>query len=361
MSWMPDSQHLLISTQADASAFPHIAIASLSSGAIYPLTTGTAYEAQGYPSPDGKSILYTQGNGQMDVISVSLADGATTTLISTGRYEMDASWSAAQAKLVWSTNRSGSFQLWMRSPDGSERPVITEADFPDGGAFGSPSLSPDGERLIFSRHRRLWISSLSGGSPVRLTSVEPEAEFAGAWSPDGSRFAYLQQQGGKTSVMVTKTTGNAAPVLLKEDVVIALPDWSPRSDWITYRDAKGWNLISPDGKQSKFLGNIKTLNLAFSKEGKLLYGIETGSIEADLRATLFSLDPATLQRKTIKELGKDFIPANVANSRFSLAPDGKSFVYTVWKHRTDLWMLTGYRQPGLWNQIKDAFHLGKPN
>ena len=33
----------------------------------------------------------------------------------------------------------------------------------------------------------------------------------------------------------------------------------------------------------------------------------------------------------------------------------------VAKVRNDLWMLTGYRQPGLWNQIKDAFHFGKPN
>jgi len=27
------------------------------------------------------------------------------------------------------------------------------------------------------------------------------------------------------------------------------------------------------------------------------------------------------------------------------------------KKREDLWMLQGYRQPGLWNQIKDAFHF----
>jgi hypothetical protein len=29
-------------------------------------------------------------------------------------------------------------------------------------------------------------------------------------------------------------------------------------------------------------------------------------------------------------------------------------VFSVSKRRYDLWMLTGYRQPGLWNQIKDA-------
>jgi hypothetical protein len=75
------------------------------------------------------------------------------------------------------------------------------------------------------------------------------------------------------------------------------------------------------------------------------------------RATLFSLDPLSLKLTPIKELGKDFIPAAPYGNSFSLAPDGKSFVYSTAKSRTDLWMLTGYRQPGLWNQIKDALHF----
>jgi Tol biopolymer transport system component len=364
VSWMPDSKHLLISRQVDDNAPFHLAITNISSGALYPLTTGTtnegkiygaSYEGQAVASPDGKSILYTQRNGQEDVISVSLVDGATTTLISSGHFEGMPAWSAAQAKLVWVTNRSGSPQLWMRMPDGSERPVLTSADFPEAGLPAMPSLSPDGERLIYDGNRAdgailLWIFSLLGGHPVRLTDVQSGGEYAGSWSPDGSHFTYLQAQGGKTSLMVTKTTGNATTVLLRDNVVFASPDWSPTGDWITYRDEKGWNLISPDGKRSKFLGKIRSNALAFSKDGKLLYGLENGMD----RSTLFSLDPASLKQTAIKELGKDFIPAR-DTVRFSLAPDGKSFVYSVDKDRRDLWMLTGYRLPGLWNQIKDAF------
>ncbi len=369
LSWMPDSRYLLVSIPAEANAPGHLAIANISSGVISPLTTGTADEDEAMASPDGKNILYTQLNDQEDVISVSLVDGTTTTLVSTGHTEAVAAWSATQAKLVWATNRNGPFQIWMRTPDGSERPVVTAADFPEGGATGlaSPSLSPDGERLIYDRTGadsvlRLWISSLSGGAPVRLTNVEPGGEFGSTWSPDGSRFVYLQAQGGKTSVMITKTSGNAAPVLLKEGVLFCLPAWSPTGDWISYRDQKGWSLISPDGKRSKFLAKIQSDYLAFSRDGKLLYGIQMGETEADRdRATLFSLDPVSLKQTTIKELGKDFIPARDFTVRFGLNPDGKSFVYSVDRGRTELWMLQGYRQPGLWNQIKDAFHFSKPN
>jgi hypothetical protein len=44
---------------------------------------------------------------------------------------------------------------------------------------------------------------------------------------------------------------------------------------------------------------------------------------------------------------------------FSVAPDGKSLLCTVEKNRNDLWLLQGYRQPGLWNRIKDALHLNR--
>jgi len=44
---------------------------------------------------------------------------------------------------------------------------------------------------------------------------------------------------------------------------------------------------------------------------------------------------------------------------FSVAPDGKSLLCTVEKNRNDLWLLQGYRPPGLWNRIKDALHLNR--
>jgi hypothetical protein len=194
--------------------------------------------------------------------------------------------------------------------------------------------------------------------PVLLANSDHTLEVGGSWSPDGSRFVYVAYEGGKTSLMMVKTSGGATPLkLIDKGKRYDLPDWSSTGDWITYNDDKGWNLISPDGKRTKFLGKIQADYLAFSKDGKVLYGIQTGETEADQdRVTLFSLDPATLEQKVIKNLGGDFAPSSKFNPgvRFSLSPDGKSFVYTTAKYRNDLWMLQGYCQPGLWNQIKRA-------
>jgi hypothetical protein len=60
------------------------------------------------------------------------------------------------------------------------------------------------------------------------------------------------------------------------------------------------------------------------------------------------MNPVTLRQNVIKELGKDLRPVSGFNPgiRFSLAPDGKSMVYSTVKQRSDLWMLQGYSQPG---------------
>ena len=364
---MPDG-HIVVSFETDL-LVRHLAILNVDSEGFVQLSSGTSSETDPVASPDGQRIVYTEDNRRGDIVSVSLSDGSTQDLVSTGAIEYAPSWAAAQAKLVWATERSGIQGIWVRMPDGSERPASSLADWPKGStALWYPSLSPDGSRVATSAFVGdtlwVWIASLAGGSPIRLTNQGEGVEYSGAWSPDGSRFAYLLNSNNKPSLMVVKTSGNAAPIMLKRDVGFYLPDWSPAGDWITYRDAKGWGMISPDGKSTKFLGNIESPSLVFSRDGRLLYGIQTAESEADLgRATLFSLDPVTLKRTVIRELGKDFIPSTQDNphNRFSLAPDGKSVAYGVLKEQHNLWMLTGYRQPGLWNRIKDAFHLGKPN
>ncbi len=367
-SWLPDNRHIVISLVTDENAPSHLWIADTASNELTPLTTGPSRELFPLVSPDGESILYDQDASHYDVVSVFVEDGTAKTLISSGHIDVMAAWSANRAKLAWVTDRSGPGEIWVHSPDGSDRPVVTAADFPAGTNewFANPSLSPDGDRVIYSRWDRaggsyLWISSLSGGAPVRLTSVDTGSERGGSWSPDGDRFVYLQVQAGKTSLMMVKTSGNAAPVVLREGVNEgSLPDWSPAGDWITFNDDKGWNLISPDGKTSKSLGKIGTRYLAFSKSGKLLYGMQWNQTEDQISHTmLFSLDPVTHKQTVIKELSMDLWPESpsIAGVRFSVAPDGKSFVYSTADNRKDLWMLTGYRQPGWLGRVSDALHL----
>jgi eukaryotic-like serine/threonine-protein kinase len=365
--WMPDSRHIVVSQDLPA----HLWMVDTETASMTRLTGGTEMQVHPLVAPDGKSVIYAQYVPRLSVVSVSVLDGTTRTVVETGREESMPSWSAKTGKLVWVSNRNGPYEIWVRETDGSERPIVTGADFPPGTtlAFMGPAISPDGERVIYQRAdasevSRLWISSLSGGPPLRLTNVEPDDESSGSWSPDGGRFAYFQEKGAKKALMTVKASGNATPEVLNDsDPDNEIPDWSPMGDWISFKDCKGgFHLISPDGQTSKALGKIgnETNFLAFSKDGKLLYGLhwgEPGPGPDVKRGILFSLDPVTLKQKVIKDLGPSFAPDSnmLPGIRFSFAPDGQSFVYTINQTQTDWWILQGLPQPGWRERLRGLF------
>ncbi len=227
----------------------------------------------------------------------------------------------------------------------------------------TPSLSPGADRLAFTRIDRdenhaIWIASLSGGSPVRLTNATEEGEFGGAWSPDGSRLVYLLYRNGRTSLMVVKSSGEAAPVVISENVGISgLPQWSPDGQSISFFDqpnvnADGnWVLISPDGKTQRNVGEPQAVALTFSSDSQHLYGIRRDKDHH----YLFSLEIATRQEKIIGDIGKDFAPGSYLNPgiRLSLSPDGTHVLYPALRFTSSLWMLEGFDPPGWAMELRE--------
>jgi len=355
-SWMSDNRHVVMAFSETSSDNVHLWIADTESEESYQITGGVGAQSTVAISPDGRQIVYSEQKRDLDITTVSLIDGKSKKLIATDVFERMAAWSAKADKLGYVTDRNGPMEIWMRSGDGSDHPLVTQKDFPGSPTrfFMNPVLSPDGKRAIFTRGseegtNRSWIMSLSGGAPERLNDWANYSEYAGTWSPDGRRFVELVFPGSNASLAIIKVGSRDKPVILRDDVYESLPDWSPTGEWLTFQDKSGWNLISADGKTVKALGEIATGYLAFSKDGKLLYGIR----EEHDKTTLFSLDIGTLKVTDIHELGRDLAPTSdfFPSIRFSLTPDGKSITYTTGVNKSNLWILEGFRQPGLLSRL----------
>jgi Tol biopolymer transport system component len=345
-SWMPDSRHIVLSYQPVNGAPAQLWLADTATGERLALTSGTTARNSAAVSPDGRKIVFSEPAGNYHVVSVDLEHATVHRLLATEISESMPAWAAKREFLAYVTFRNGPMEIWLHGPDGTERPLVTARDFPPDTTqwFIAPALSPEGDRVIYERtdrqgHSQLWMSAVSGGAPVPVTNVVA-VEVAGSWSPDGAWFAYLAFRNGKQDLLKVKTTGQATPILVKSGVASDIPSWSPAGDSVLC----GNELLSPDGAVVRSLGDNHTPNYVFSQDGKLLYGLR-GEGAGEL---LFSVDVATGAQKVIGDVGKDFAPKNDFHPgiRFSLAPDGKSFVYAAGRIKSNLWLMEGWTTGG---------------
>ncbi len=103
-------------------------------------------------------------------------------------------------------------------------------------------LSPDGERVAFittiSGYPELWVVSAAGGWPDQLTfdrRVSPFGEVA--WSPDGSRIAYMADRDGDESFEIHAVPASGG----EPEVLVAHPG---RRTYLGRWHPSGWILIS---------------------------------------------------------------------------------------------------------------------
>ena len=70
--------------------------------------------------------------------------------------------------------------------------------------------------------------------------------------------------------------------------------------------------------------------------------------------TLFSIAIATLKLTDIRELENDLAPGDIGapTIRFSVTPDGKAITYSTKTKESNLWVLEGFRPPGLQSRLR---------
>ena len=254
-------------------------------------------------------------------------------------------WALNEPALAYVSNRNGGEEIWFRRSGMPERPIVSHRDFADDSTlcFMTPALSPGGGTCGLhprrDRHDRAPVDQRGGRRvAIRATSdTDAVAEFGGTWSPDGAWLAYFAARERTYDLKKVRTTGEAAPVLIKAGLERStpLPAWSPTGEWI----ACGTRLISPDGKIERSLSPFRSPHYVFSRDGKLLYGMRSENGEN----ALFSLDVARWCRTL--DRSEPRLPASAAVNpviRFSLAPDGRSLVYSGGNVRVSLWLLEGF-------------------
>jgi Tol biopolymer transport system component len=108
--------------------------------------------------------------------------------------------------------------------------------------YNTPVFSPDAKRLVVGKVdlekevQDLWVFDIGTGSTLQLTSGKArEASSTPAWSPDGSRIAYLGLRSGDYGIYQKASNGQGSEELIyKLPGVGTITDWSQDGRYITY-------------------------------------------------------------------------------------------------------------------------------
>ena len=128
--------------------------------------------------------------------------------------------------------------------DTGKRP-ITAQDLWAVKRVGAPALSPDGRQAAYSVQEwsieknkptaTLWITDVTSASSRRLTAGTG-SDSTPAWSPDGSRIAFVSKRGEDeaAALYVIPVAGGEAEKLVELPMGIAVPAWLPDGKGIVF-------------------------------------------------------------------------------------------------------------------------------
>ncbi|HUI56019.1 MAG TPA: protein kinase [Bryobacteraceae bacterium] len=349
-SWMPDNRTIVFGGLTPGTPGPDLYLGDTSTGRVHRMTVMPADAAGPTVSPNGDQLAFSVSKDDFDLIQIPLDGSPVVPVLATSRNELDPSWSPAADEYAYTTDRTGTAQIWLRNRSADwERPLVTEKDFGEAWivAINETSFSWDGQRIAYAvagdNGHSVFISSVRGGSPQRLTSGEAD-QRSPSWNPDSSWIAFLESSGGRWTLKKAQPGGSGSAVTLRQGCLRSHPKWSKRGDWIACVTDGGLTLVSPDGATEKVISDGSWLVFGWDFAGAKIYGVKQ---TAARQRALASIDIATGVEKIIGNLQ---LPPYSILSCYSLARDGKSFLTSVNHPTADLWLLSGFQRRLFWWQ-----------
>jgi Tol biopolymer transport system component len=134
------------------------------------------------------------------------------------------SLSAAGDRVVYSSDRNGSDDLYLHEVTTGERRRLTD----DPGDELQPSFSPAGDRIAYLTGRgQLRVMAAGGGAGETLAEGATDRP---AWSHDGRRIVYR----GGTELFSVEAPGDPAKLETGGLPVLSTPAWSPDDNWLAF-------------------------------------------------------------------------------------------------------------------------------
>jgi Tol biopolymer transport system component len=246
-------------------------------------------------SPDGQKVVADLTDprvGTSDIWSFDLSRRVASRFTSEVTDESSPIWSPDGRRVVFSSDRGGANDLYVKTTDGREEAQLV---FSRNGPQVATDSSSDGKWLVVEDNSRdtgrdLWVVSLDGKTQARPIARTRFQEWGGRLSPDGRWMAFVTDESGTSEVYVMPVSGVGDKKRISTAGGIS-PRWR--------RDGRELFYVSPDS------GSVMAVAVA-----------TTSTFTAALPVRLFDLQPAGTARRP-REVG------------YEVSPDGHAFLLST--------------------------------
>jgi Tol biopolymer transport system component len=227
------------------------------------LTENTDGDGFARPTWDGKKIVFDSNRLRAvgepvntSDLFVMNTDGTEQTFLTRGS---SATWSPDSKSIAFHASASGTglpirpdagapttdSQIFVMNVDDGSPTNITNS----GRIDQDPDWSPDGQTIVFTSHdykpndpdkgaasAEMYLISADGTGNAQQLTFKGEEPRAPAWSPDGTRIAYVCRRGGSDyEICVLNLADGTDTQLTSNTVLDASPTWSPNGQQIVFQ------------------------------------------------------------------------------------------------------------------------------
>ena len=297
------------------------------------VTFGFPKAGEGYFSPDGTKILFQAvppvppsifpefgpDDDGYQIYLGSLEEGATPTLVSTGR-------GRCTCAAFHPDGRSILYASTHADPDGSKARAA-RGETADAGASDEPAYNrTDRYRWDFPDGMDIYRAGLDGEDPVQLTDA-PGYDAEGSYSPDGSKIIFTSFRDGDAEIYIMDADGSNPRRITHSPGYDGGPFFSPDGSRIIYRSDRAKNdllqiyISNPEGTAERALTADEYVNWGpyFHPDGRRIVFATSRHGHANYEVYLMDVDTGARERITFHE-GFDGLPA--------FSPDGHRMMWT---------------------------------
>ena len=209
--------------------------------------------------PKGKIAFQSNRDGNFEIYVMN-ADGSNPVRL-TNNLAVDGSpaWSPDGTKVAFTSNRDGNFEIYVMNADGSNPVNLTNSPL---AMNRNPAWSPDGTKIAFVSHDDIYVMNADGSNATNLTNSR--SNRSPAWSPDGTKIAF-ERFGRTSSINIMNAYGSNTVLLRNNDA----EDTLRAKEHHVEDGSPAW---SPDGTKIAFMYDSGSSTHVNTKKGTITVG-----------------------------------------------------------------------------------------